>query len=242
MPPHYAGRGQWSQQLNNNNWECMHHWGDWCLWEPDLLWLKSPWGNLVSLLWRHFDGDTGGVSVRRSDLRWQLSAVDTVNCRWFVYPEEAITCQTSLMCYLLLERSTCSPPVISDGRHRQNVTIVQISLCLKCIFFFFLNSHVYIVKKQGCGMKSSIQHKNTHKKDVLFVVILFVYIQFLFFFLCLLVSLQLLICHAWCLHAILAPLYSNCFVLLWSLLQSCLIFVWYQCSFFCCPLHFCVSL
>lgn len=57
-----------------------------------------------------------GTSVRGSGLRWQLSTFDTVNCRGSLFPGEAITCQASLMCLLLLERPTCSPLVILERR------------------------------------------------------------------------------------------------------------------------------
>lgn len=70
-----------------------------------------------------FDEGNGGTSVRRSDLSWQLSVFDTMNCGGCVFPEEVISCQASLMC-----RSNLFPSV---GQQRLNVSTAKRSLTLK---------------------------------------------------------------------------------------------------------------
>lgn len=48
-----------------------------------------------------------------------------LNCRGSLFPQEAITCQASLMFLLLLERSTCSPLVILKSRKWEEVQCVH---------------------------------------------------------------------------------------------------------------------
>lgn len=89
-----------------------------------------------------------GVGVRQCS--GSCLCLSQLNYRGSLFPQEAITCQASLMFLLLLERSTCSPLVILKSRKWEEVQ------CVHRFFPLYIYFRLPVEVRRLCASKSKL--------------------------------------------------------------------------------------